>query len=102
MSVKFCLIVLLLSVGLMGPASWARCAPLFVPGLDSGVVKTDSAKHVKAEKKEPFQPNPKRAGLYSAILPGLGQVYNRQYWKVPVIYAGFPAQWDPKLGIHVT
>ena len=35
-----------------------------------------------------FQPNPKRAGLYSAILPGLGQFYNRQYWKVPVIYAG--------------
>lgn len=39
-------------------------------------------------KKTPFQPNPKKAGLYSAILPGLGQLYNRQYWKVPVIYAG--------------
>ena len=37
---------------------------------------------------QPFQPNPKRSGLYSAILPGLGQLYNRQYWKVPVIYAG--------------
>lgn len=36
-----------------------------------------------------FQPNPKKAGLYSAILPGLGQFYNRQYWKIPVIYAGF-------------
>ena len=35
-----------------------------------------------------FQPNPKKSGLYSAILPGLGQLYNRQYWKVPVIYAG--------------
>lgn len=32
-------------------------------------------------------PNPKRAGLYSAILPGLGQVYNRQYWKLGVIVA---------------
>ncbi len=39
-------------------------------------------------KAVPFQPNPKRAGLYSAILPGLGQFYNRQYWKIPVIYAG--------------
>ncbi len=39
-------------------------------------------------KPHKFQPNPKRAGLYSAILPGLGQFYNRQYWKVPVIYAG--------------
>lgn len=39
-------------------------------------------------KRLPFQPNPKRAGLYSAILPGLGQFYNRQYWKIPVIYTG--------------
>ena len=39
-------------------------------------------------KKTIFQPNAKRAGLYSAILPGLGQLYNRQYWKIPVIYAG--------------
>lgn len=38
--------------------------------------------------KHVFQPNPKRAGLYSAILPGLGQFYNRQYWKIPVIYTG--------------
>jgi len=39
-------------------------------------------------KKGPFQPNPKKAGLYSAIVPGMGQLYNRQYWKVPVVYAG--------------
>jgi hypothetical protein len=26
-------------------------------------------------------PIPKRAGMYSAALPGLGQIYNRQYWK---------------------
>ena len=36
----------------------------------------------------PFQPNPKKAGLYSSIIPGLGQFYNRQYWKIPIIYAG--------------
>jgi len=29
-----------------------------------------------------------RAWMYSAILPGWGQVYNAHYWKVPVIYAG--------------
>ena len=39
-------------------------------------------------KKGPFQPNPKKAGLYSALVPGMGQLYNRQYWKVPVVYAG--------------
>jgi len=31
---------------------------------------------------------PKRAGLYSAILPGAGQVYTKKYWKAPIIYAG--------------
>jgi hypothetical protein len=38
--------------------------------------------------RKKFQPDPKKAGLYSALVPGLGQLYNRQYWKVPVIYAG--------------
>ena len=32
-----------------------------------------------------------RAALYSAILPGAGQVLNRKYWKPPIIYAGFIA-----------
>lgn len=31
---------------------------------------------------------PSKAAFYSAVLPGLGQVYNKKYWKVPVIYAG--------------
>lgn len=32
---------------------------------------------------------PSRATMYSAVLPGLGQIYNRQTWKVPFIYAAF-------------
>lgn len=30
---------------------------------------------------------PKKSGLYSALIPGMGQLYNRQYWKMPIIYA---------------
>jgi len=30
--------------------------------------------------------NPKLATKYSAMLPGLGQAYNKQYWKIPIIY----------------
>ncbi|MBA3901176.1 MAG: hypothetical protein H0X62_13385 [Bacteroidetes bacterium] len=32
--------------------------------------------------------SPKMAALYSTFLPGLGQVYNKKYWKIPIIYAG--------------
>lgn len=32
--------------------------------------------------------DPQRSALLSAIVPGMGQVYNKQYWKVPIIYVG--------------
>lgn len=38
--------------------------------------------------KPPINPlSPAKAAFYSAILPGLGQAYNKKYWKIPLVYA---------------
>lgn len=46
-------------------------------------------KNVKVEIVKDFKPDPTKAVIYSAIFPGLGQIYNRKYWKLPIVYGGF-------------
>lgn len=36
-----------------------------------------------------FVPDPMKALWYSVLFPGLGQIYNRKYWKLPILYGGF-------------
>lgn len=37
--------------------------------------------------RKPIDPlSPSRAAFYSAVLPGLGQAYNKKYWKIPLVY----------------
>lgn len=54
--------------------------------LDSALVAADT---VSANKKTKKRHSAKRAAWMSAVLPGMGQVYNKRWWKVPIIYAGF-------------
>lgn len=43
---------------------------------------------VEMNKPQKFY-DPKVASIRSAILPGLGQIYNDSWWKVPILYGGF-------------
>ena len=49
--------------------------------VSSALAKNDSI-------AEPNKHSPKKATIYSAVLPGLGQAYNKKYWKIPIVYAG--------------
>jgi hypothetical protein len=66
------------SVTIVQPAS-----PVIIATDTTALVKADSS---VIKRKKVWEPIPKKAGMYSSILPGLGQVYNRQYWKVPIVY----------------
>lgn len=56
----------------------------------SSVSLIDSVPLTQKEMDRLFwKPNPGRAVWLGAVVPGLGQIYNRSYWKLPIVYGGF-------------
>lgn len=97
-----CLLVLIVGLLVMPFVSYAQ-ADISVPASsasdsvllqDEAVVTTHKGKVTRVHTTDSVlqkKHSPKIATSLSAVLPGAGQIYNKRWWKVPIIYAGLGA-----------
>ncbi len=80
MKVWICISLFILT--LSGSRSLAGTEGGFTPETEGKNDTISKPKTTIAER------NPRRASLLSAVFPGAGQLYNRKYWKLPILYGG--------------
>jgi hypothetical protein len=60
----------------------------FLIGLNAHSQTQDTVKKIQKPNKKAIYGEARKATIMSMLFPGLGQIYNRKYWKAPIIYAG--------------
>ena len=65
------------------------CLSIFCFNLEAQeiIVPKDSLNISVSTQKKVL--SPKKASIYAALFPGLGQIYNGKYWKLPIVYGGY-------------
>ena len=73
-----------------------------IKGIESVEILVDSTAVAQVPAVRVFNPDPQRALWLSAMCPGLGQIYNRRYWKLPIVVGAFVglsygASWNNRM-----
>lgn len=81
---------LMIPVGVPDSARVAAVDTLYTQSGDTILdVLIDQQSPYGMDGRKIFNPSPTRAVWLSALFPGLGQIYNRRYWKLPIVVGGF-------------
>ena len=85
----FCLAVQMV-FGQVAPVDTLKVTTPATVSSDTIKTNTDVIQDINTVNAPISKPqySPTKAGLYSAVLPGLGQYYNKKYWKIPVVWGG--------------
>jgi hypothetical protein len=73
-----------------------------IRGIEGVEILADTTASPVMGKVRVFNPDPQRALWMSALCPGLGQIYNRRYWKLPIVVGAFVglsygASWNNRM-----
>ena len=73
-----------------------------IRGIEGVEILADTTASPVLGKVRTFNPDPQRALWMSALCPGLGQIYNRRYWKLPIVVGAFVglsygASWNNRM-----